>query len=164
MGTKIRIPTFFSFGGEQRNRGIEWGFYGTLSKDYTLIGGIAYTDAEITKATDVTEEGKQATKLPDLQAKLALEWNLPAMRDLTLIGQANYMSEQYIDAQNTQALPAQTILDLGARYNSKIAETSVVWRLSVNNVLDEDYWTTTHYADLALGASRTVMLSATADF
>ncbi|ELA7356240.1 TonB-dependent receptor [Vibrio alginolyticus] len=154
----------FSFGGEQRNRGIEWGFYGTLSKDYTLIGGIAYTDAEITKATDVTEEGKQATKLPDLQAKLALEWNLPAMRDLTLIGQANYMSEQYIDAQNTQTLPAQTILDLGARYNSKIAETSVVWRLSVNNVLDEDYWTTTHYADLALGAPRTVMLSATADF
>ncbi|MDF5491026.1 TonB-dependent receptor, partial [Vibrio parahaemolyticus] len=119
---------------------------------------------EITKATDVTEEGKQATKLPDLQAKLALEWNLPAMRDLTLIGQANYMSEQYIDAQNTQALPAQTILDLGARYNSNIAETSVVWRLSVNNVLDEDYWTTTHYADLALGAPRTVMLSATADF
>nr|WP_319556620.1 TonB-dependent receptor [uncultured Vibrio sp.] len=154
----------FSFGGEQRNRGIEWGFYGTLSQDYTLIGGIAYTDAEITKATDVTEEGKKATKLPDLQAKLALEWNLPAMRELTLIGQANYMSEQFIDAQNTQSLSAQTIFDLGARYNSRIADTSVIWRLTVNNVLDEDYWTTTHYADLALGAPRTVMLSATADF
>ncbi len=154
----------YSFGGEQRNRGIEWGFYGTLLEDYTLLGGIAYTDAEITKSSNTTEEGKKATKLPDLQAKLTLEWNLPAMRDLTLIGQANYMSEQYIDAQNTQSLSAQTIFDLGARYNSKIADTSVIWRVSVNNVLDEDYWTTTHYADLALGAPRTVMLSATADF
>lgn len=154
----------YSFGGEQRNRGIEWGFYGTVLEDYTLTGGIAYTDAEITKATDVTTEGKQATKLPDLQAKLALEWNLPVMRQLTLIGQANYMSEQYIDAQNTQSLSAQTIFDLGARYNSTIANQSVIWRLAVNNVTDEAYWTTTHYASLALGAPRTVMLSATADF
>ncbi|WP_182026292.1 TonB-dependent receptor [Vibrio rotiferianus] len=154
----------YSFGGEQRNRGAEWGFYGTVLEDYTLTGGVAYTDAEITKATDVTTEGKQATKQPKFQAKLALEWNLPAMRDLTLIGQANYMSEQYIDAQNTQSLSAQTIFDLGARYNSTIAETNVVWRLNVNNVTDEDYWTSTHYATLALGAPRTVMLSATADF
>ena len=112
----------------------------------------------------MTTEGKQATKQPKFQAKLALEWNLPAMRELTLIGQANYMSEQYIDAQNTQSLSAQTIFDLGARYNSTIADTNVVWRLNVNNVTDEDYWTSTHYATLALGAPRTVMLSATADF
>lgn len=158
------VTKIYSFGGEQRNRGAEWGFYGTLLEDYTLTGGVAYIDAEITKATDAINEGKQATKQPKFQAKLGLEWNLPAMRELTLIGQANYMSEQYIDPQNTQSLSAQTIFDLGARYNSTIADTNVVWRLNVNNLTDEDYWTSTHYATLALGAPRTVMLSATADF
>ncbi|MYM58162.1 TonB-dependent siderophore receptor [Vibrio sp. OCN044] len=153
-----------SYDAEQRNRGVEWGFYGTLWEDYSLAGGIAYTDAELTKSADDNTQGKQAPKVPKVQAKLSLEWNLPTMRELTLIGQAQYMSKQYINEQNTLSVSGETIFDLGARYQSKIAEKNVTWRLAVNNVTDEDYWTTTHYADLALGAPRTVMLSASVDF
>ncbi|MFY2509047.1 TonB-dependent receptor [Vibrio pectenicida] len=153
-----------SYDGEQRNRGVEWGFFGTVWENYSLAGGIAYTDAEITKSDDETIQGKQATKMPKVQAKLAVEWNIPAMRELTLIGQTKYMSKQYINSQNTLSVSGQTIFDLGARYQSKIAEQDVTWRLAVNNVTDEAYWTTTHYASLALGAPRTVMLSASVDF
>lgn len=156
--------TVYSFGGEQRNRGIEWGFYGTILENYSLTGGLAYVDAEITKSTKSEEEGKKATSVPEFQAKLALEWNVPVLRELTLIGQTNYMSKQYIDKNNERSLPGQTIFDVGARYESAIADQKVTWRLAVKNVANKAYWTSTHYTQMGLGAPRTVMLSATVDF
>src|SRR5690606_20808337 len=58
----------FSFGGEQRNRGVEWGFFGSPMDGVRLMGGIAYSDAEVTKAAVAANEGKQAIGLPKWQA------------------------------------------------------------------------------------------------
>lgn len=81
-----------------------------------------------------------------------------------MIGQTNYMSKQYIDKNNARSLPGQTIFDVGARYESAIADQKVTWRLAVKNVANKAYWTSTHYTQMGLGAPRTVMLSATVDF
>ncbi|STU93921.1 ferrichrome-iron receptor [Klebsiella pneumoniae] len=80
----------FSFGGEQRNRGVEWGFFGSPMKNVRLMGGIAYSDAEVTKAAVAANEGKQATGLPKWQAKLGTEWDVPAMQGLTLTANATW--------------------------------------------------------------------------
>ena len=59
-----------SFGGEQRNRGVEWSFFGAPWTGLRLMGGVAYVDPELTKTAGGVNQGKTATGVPKLQGKL----------------------------------------------------------------------------------------------
>ncbi len=154
----------FSFGGEQRNRGVEWGFFGSPLRGVRLLGGIAYSDAEVTKAAIAANESKQAIGLPKWQAKLGAEWDVPAMQGLTLTANATAASKQYISADNSLSVPGRTVYDLGARYATKVSGRPLTLRAAVTNVTNKAYWAKPHYTSLALGAPRTFMLSASMDF
>ncbi|TCK09276.1 TonB-dependent receptor [Marinobacterium mangrovicola] len=158
------LTNVFSSGGEQRNRGIEWSFFGTPFDNIRLMGGIAYVDAELTKTQGGVNQGNQASGVPEFIGKLGAEWDTPMITGLTLTGNATSVSEQYIDADNEISLPGHTIFDVGARYETRLADQSVTWRLNVKNLTDKAYWAMPHYSSLGLGAPRTVMLSATMDF
>lgn len=154
----------FSFGGEQRNRGVEWGFFGSPLHDVRLMGGVAHVDPKITKAQGGTNEGKTAIGQPRLQGKLGVEWDTPVIEGLTLTANATSVSKQYISADNTQSIPGYTVYDLGTRYSTRVASQPVTLRGSVNNVTNKAYWGTPLLSSLGLGAPRTFELSATIDF
>lgn len=154
----------FSFGGEQRNRGVEWGFFGSPMNGVRLMGGIAYSDAEVTKAAAAVNEGKQAVGLPKWQGKLGVEWDVPAMQGLTLTANATAASKQYLSADNSLSIPGRTVYDLGARYATKVSSHPLTLRAAVTNVTNKAYWARPAFSNLALGAPRTFQLSATVDF
>ncbi|MEY1661361.1 TonB-dependent siderophore receptor [Isoalcanivorax beigongshangi] len=154
----------YVFGGEQRNRGVEWGFFGAPVVSLRVMGGVAYSDAEVTRAVTPNLEGQQATGLPEWQAKLGVEWDVPVVERLTLTANTSYASKQYVDAANTQSIPDRTLLDLGARYRTGLANYPVTFRAAVTNVTNKAYWATPHFTNLALGAPRTFQLSASVDF
>ncbi len=154
----------FSFGGEQRNRGVEWGFFGSPLQGVRLMGGIAYSDAQVTKAASPVNEGKQATGLPKWQAKLGVEWDMPALQGLTLTANATTASKQYLSADNSLSVPGRTVFDVGARYATKVGGNPVTLRAAVTNVANKAYWAKPHFTSLGLGAPRTFMLSASMDF
>lgn len=154
----------FSFGGEQRNRGVEWSFFGTPVADVRLMGGVARVQPKVTKTAGGVNEGKTATGQPKLQGKLGLEWDTPLLDGLTLTANATAVSKQYISADNTQSIPGYTIYDVGARYAMQVASHPVTLRGTVNNVTNKDYWGMPLLSTLGLGAPRTVQLSATVDF
>ena len=154
----------YSFGGEQRNRGVEWGFFGSPLPDVRLMGGIAYVDPELTKTAGGVNEGKTATAYPKLQGKLGMEWDTPVLDGLTLTANATSLSKQYITADNSLSIPGYTIFDVGARYAMKVASRPVTLRANVSNLADKDYWGVPSTSTLALGAPRTYELSATVDF
>ncbi|MGO3356046.1 MAG: TonB-dependent receptor [Oceanisphaera sp.] len=158
------VTNVFSFGGEQRNRGVEWGFFGSPAEHVRLMGGVAYVDPELTKTAGGINQGKQATGIPKLQAKLGAEWDLPFVQGLTLTGNASAVSQQYLNEDNSLSLSGRTLYDLGARYNTKMSGYPVTWRLNIENLTNKAYWAKPHYTTLALGAPRTVMLSATVGF
>jgi iron complex outermembrane receptor protein len=158
------VTNIYSFGGEQRNRGVEWGFFGTPLEDIRLMGGIAYSDAEITKATDATTEGKQATGLPKWQAKLGTEWDLPFHQGLTLTANATAASKQYLNSDNSLSIPGRTLLDVGARYTTQSYGYPLTLRATVTNLTNKAYWAKPNYSSLAQGTPRTFKLSATVDF
>lgn len=158
------VSNVFSLGGEQRNRGVEWGFFGSPMKGVRLMGGIAYSDAKVTKASVAAHEGKQATGLPKWQSKLGAEWDLPALRGLTLTANATAASRQYLNADNSLSVPGRTVFDLGARYAIKVSGRPLTLRAAVTNAANKSYWAKPHYSSLALGAPRTFYLSATMDF
>ncbi|HCR96335.1 MAG TPA: TonB-dependent siderophore receptor [Halomonas sp.] len=154
----------FSVGGEQRNRGVEWSFFGSPLSNLRLMGGIAYVNPEITRAASDEEQGNQATGVPDLQAKLGTEWDLSVAPGLTLTANATAMSEQYINSDNSLSVPGHTIYDVGARYASNLSGYPLTLRATVNNVTDKTYWAMPQLSSLALGAPRTFMFSASLDF
>lgn len=154
----------FSFGGEQRNRGIEWGFFGAPLNDVRLIGGVAHVDPKLTKTAGGINQGKTATGLPKLQGKLGVEWDTPVIDGLTLTANATSVSKQYISADNSQSIPGYTIFDVGTRYTTHLASRPITLRGSVTNVANKAYWGTPLLSSLGLGAPRTVELSASVDF
>ncbi|WP_407728640.1 TonB-dependent receptor [Pseudomonas helleri] len=154
----------FSFGGEQRNRGIEWGFFGAPLNDLRLMGGVAHVDPKLTKTAGGINQGKTATGLPKLQGKLGVEWDTPVIDGLTLTANATSVSKQYINADNSQSIPGYTIFDVGTRYTTHLASRPITLRGSVTNVTNKGYWGTPLLSSLGLGAPRTVELSASVDF
>ncbi|MES2007683.1 MAG: TonB-dependent receptor [Pseudomonadota bacterium] len=154
----------FSFGGEQRNRGVEWGFFGSPLRGVRLMGGIAYVDPKLTKTAGGVNQGKQATGVPKLQGKLGVEWDTSAVLGLTLTANATAVSKQYISADNSLSVPGHTVYDLGARYATQVSSHPLTMRASVTNVTNKAYWGMPLLSSLAMGAPRTFMLSATMDF
>ena len=143
---------------------MEWGFFGAPLNGVRLMGGIAYTAPKLTQTAAGVNQGKTATGVPKLQGKLGAEWDVSAVQGLTLTANATAASKQYISADNTLWVPGRTIYDIGARYATKLAEHPVTLRATVNNVTNKSYWGMPLLSSLALGAPRTVLVSASVDF
>ncbi|GAB2314877.1 TonB-dependent receptor [Stenotrophomonas geniculata] len=158
------VTNIFSFGGEQRNRGVEWGFFGTPLDGVRLLGGVAYVQPKLTRTAGGVNEGCIATAVAQRQAKLGVEWDVPTLQGLTLTGNATAMSKQYISADNNLSVSGRTLFDVGARYSTTVAGRPLALRASVNNVTNKAYWGMPLLSSLALGAPRTVLVSATMDF
>jgi len=154
----------FSFGGEQRNRGVEWSFFGSPFEGVRLMGGVAYSDPKITKTANPANKGKLATGLPKWQGKLGAEWDIPQLQGMTLTANVTTMSKQYINADNSLSIPGHTVFDLGARYTSKVAGNPITVRAAVTNVGNKAYWSKANFTNLGMGAPRTFNLSVTMDF
>ncbi|RYG12344.1 MAG: TonB-dependent siderophore receptor [Burkholderiales bacterium] len=153
----------FSFDGEQRNRGLEWGFFGSPMRNMRLMGGIAYVQPKLTRTNGGLNQGKQATGVAKLQGKLGAEWDLPAMPNVTLTGNATSVSKQYIDQANTLWASGRTTYDLGARYATRVSSYPVTVRAGVTNITNKAYWGMPLASSLALGAPRTFQVSASID-
>lgn len=146
--------------GRQVHKGVEFTASGRALPGLTLWGGITLLDAQVTKQTATPAlQGKTPANVAEVQAKLYAEQDIAAVPGLALTGGLLYTGKQQRDALNTQQLPAYTLLDAGLRYAAKVAGKPVVWRLSVANLTDKQYWLNGTY----LGRPRTVSLSAQVD-
>lgn len=151
--------------GEQRNRGVEWSVFGQVAKGVRLLGGVAFTDAELTRTSRGTYQGNTAFASPRWKLNLGGEWDVPGVAGLTLTALAIHNSGQWLNSANTQRIPAWTRFDIGARYATQVSGKPVTFRATVQNVTDKAYWDAGFRDGLAaLGAPRAVLLSASVDF
>jgi iron complex outermembrane receptor protein len=158
------LPTL-RLNGEQRNRGIEWATFGELTRSLRMLGGVTYLQGTLTRTQDGLEDGNQAAGTPPWMANLGLDWDVPGLPDLAVNGRVTYTSAQYVDSANSFKLPSWTLLDLGARYATEMGGKPVVFRASVDNVFDRNYWQGVFFnGSDTLGAPRTFRLSAAVDF
>jgi iron complex outermembrane receptor protein len=156
-----------SDGGEKRVRGLEWYSFGEVLSGVRLLGGVALMDGVQTKSANNTNNGKKAVGVPDAQANLSAEWDIPRQPGLTFTSGLTSTSSQYLNSANTQEIPGWTIFDLGVRYSLDPFGHKAVVRLDVTNIFDKHYYSgafsdTTPIATLGLG--RTIMLSTSVDF
>lgn len=153
----------YSFGGEQRNRGIEFTAYGEIQRGLRAMASASFNDAKLTRTPGGVNQGNDANGVPDRTFNIGLDWDLPWVPGLSLNGRVINTSSLYYDAANLLRMPSWTRVDLGARYVVKMGGKPVVLRANLENATNKSYWvTTTGYA--TVGAPRTLMLSASIDF
>ena len=158
----------FSASGEQENSGIEVTVFGEPVEGVRLIGGATLLDSDLSRTEGGVNQGNSPIGVPELQATLNGEWDVPMLVGLTLDGRIVFTGEQYVDAANATALDSWTRVDIGARYTLDVADQALTLRARIENLTDEAYWASTggypgaNY--LILGNPRTFMMSASIDF
>ncbi len=162
--TDEKIKSIYGADGEQRNRGVEWGFYGSPVDNIRVMGGLTYIDPKITKTRIASELGNVVAGVPKVQAKLGIEGDVSYIPGLTLTANATAASKQYIYNDNSTSVPGREVYGIGARYNTKIAQFPVTIRGNIDNLTNKSYWSMPQFTSLMLGAPRTYLLSATIDF
>lgn len=155
------VTNVFSFGGEQRNRGLELTAYGEIRRGLRAMASASFNNAKLARTAGGVNQGNNAAGVPDRTFNLGLDWDTP-VQGLSINGRVINTSAVYADAANRLRVDAWTRLDLGARYATKVAGKPVVFRANLENVADKNYWVVSNY--VTVGAPRTLMLSAAVDF
>jgi iron complex outermembrane receptor protein len=149
---------------ETQVRGLEFNVFGELMPDVRVLGGVSLLDGTLTKSAIASRVGNTPIGVPNIQANIGAEWDLPWVSGLTLNGAIIYTGRQFVDADNKQPIPDWTRLDLGARYTTAINGRKTIFRANVQNVTGENYWSSVaSFGTFFLGAPRTYLLSMTVD-
>jgi|SRR5690554_2974719 len=163
----IVVDQRVSASGRQENQGIELSVFGEPTDGVRIMGGATYLTSELTRTQAGLHQGNRPIGVPQLQANVNIEWDLPAT-GLTLETRLAYTASQYANEDNSIKLDSWQRFDLGARYSTMLNSRPVTLRARLDNVLDEQYWASTggfpgaNY--LIMGNPRTVSLSASIDF
>ncbi|MFW0743658.1 TonB-dependent siderophore receptor [Aliarcobacter butzleri] len=123
------------------HEGLELTATGKVTDNLTIIGGGTIMDLEIDKAA--SNEGKKPTDTASKMAKLYAEYDISAVKGLTLTGGAYYMGESYRDGANTDIISSYTVYDAGLRYKTKLDKYPTTFIMNVANLTDKDYWRNT---------------------
>ena len=156
--------------GVQRNRGIEITLDGEPVDGLRIITGLTINDAKLRRTEGGINQGNDAIGVPEVLANANVEWDLPFLPELTLVGRVVYTGKQAVDAANTLELDSWTRFDLGARYVALIGETPLTLRFNVDNVADKRYWASAYNVFSAFGTRllqggpRTFKASASIEF
>jgi iron complex outermembrane recepter protein len=149
--------------GRQRVRGFELSYFGEPVRGLRLYGGLTGIDAVVKNSPGGTLNGKTAISVPDYTLTASLDWDVPGVPGLALTGGLIRTGPVWLDAMNTQRVPAWTRLDAGVRYASKLAGKNVVWRFNVENLADKNYFMG-DLTSLYIAPPRSFLASATIDF
>ena len=149
---------------EQRNRGIELNVFGEIARDIRLLGGLVYMKGELTETATGLNEGNDAVAVPHWQGNITLDWANVLTPGFGMNVRVVYTGSQYANSENTLKMDSWTRFDIGARYRTKVAGRTTVFRANIENLFDKDYWASSNEGYIYVGNPRTVLLSTTMDF
>lgn len=157
--------------GMERNRGIEFNAYANLlNKTLRPTFGVMYlqsTVKEYPNSRDMLVNGVQVAN-PRVIAKAGVEWDTPFAKGLTLNGNVSYFGKSYQDTQKQYAFPSYTLVDVGARYKTKLGKNTLTVSSAVENLFNKNYWQVQRgqydRSFAVVGMPRTYWLKAELDF
>ena len=157
--------------GMERSRGIEFNTYANLlNKTLRPTFGLMYLQSTVKDYPNFADNlvnGVQVAN-PRVIAKAGVEWDAPFAKGLTLNGNVSYFGKSYQDTQKQYALPSYTLVDVGARYKTKLGKNTLTVSSSVENLFNKNYWQVQrgqHDRSFAVvGMPRTYWLKAELDF
>ncbi|MBJ9975817.1 TonB-dependent receptor [Pseudomonas sp. S75] len=158
--------TLYSNAGEVNSRGVELDLSGQLSERWSLIGSYAFTDAEVTK--DPSLKGNRLQNVARHTASLSAVYDYGSLfggDDLRLGAGARYAGERAGNPTNDFDLPAYTVADAFASYETRVDAHKVRLQLNVKNLFDKVYYSSAVNRNfVAIGDARQVSVSSTLEF
>ena len=143
--------------GEVRSRGVELNIAGQITPAWKVIGGYAYTDAEVTKDNTL----KKGTALANVPKNSFNLLNIYEIQDGPLQGLGLGINQKYIDkragqtANSTYTMKAYAVTDLVSYYQ---ATPKLRLNLDVKNIFDKAYDESAFNLYAYPGEPRTVQL------
>ncbi|MGQ1437751.1 TonB-dependent receptor [Acinetobacter baumannii] len=158
-----KITQITTDNAETKSKGIEYGFSGKVTEDLIIYGNLAYMDVEYSKAA--LNQGNTVEGTPKFTAGVGIDYQIPLLEGLSFNTFVTYIDDQYLTADNNLELPDYTLIDLGAKYATKIGGVKTTFRANVDNITDKKYWDGVFTSGFAtVGAGRTYKLGVTFDF
>ena len=162
----LTANTVYTTAGEVRSRGVELDLSGQLSERWSLIGGYAFTDAWVVE--DPTLKGNRLQNVPRHSGSLSAVYDAGAVLggDRLRVGAgAHYVGERAGNPDNDFDLPAYTVADAFATYETRLDGQKVRFQLNVKNLFDRTYYSSavSRYF-VSMGDSRQVVVATTLEF
>ena len=157
--------------GIERSRGIEFNTYANLlNKTLRPTFGLMYLQSTVKDYPNFADNlvnGVQVAN-PRVIAKAGVEWDTPFAKGLTLSSNVSYFGKSYQDTQKQYAFPSYTLVDVGARYKTKLGKNTLTVSSSVENLFNKNYWQVQRgqydRSFAVVGMPRTYWLKAELDF
>ena len=163
----------FKISGQQVNKGLEVSAIGEVLSGLTLYGGLTLLDARLEHTPLVKTNDQLYVGAPKVKGNVLLEYKVPALSALVATFDYQFSGTRAGNDTNSFTVSGYNLFDLGARYTAKILGTPVTWRLAVDNLTDQRYWSTISPSNITgantgsllahLGAPRTVLASVSVD-
>lgn len=152
--------------GAVTSRGIELDITGQVTDQISLIGTYAYLDAWVTK--DPALKGNDLVNVARNTGSLfgVYDFGQVLGGDRLRIGTgARYVGERAGDAENTFTLPAYTVADAFASYDTQLGGKKVKLQFNVKNMFDKTYYSSsTNPFLISIGDARLFEVSSTLEF
>lgn len=130
--------------GKERNRGIEFNTYANLlNQTLRPSFGIMYLQSRVKDYPNYADNlvsGVQVAN-PRVIAKAGIEWDTPFVKGLTLSSNVQYFGKSYQRTDKAYAFPSYTLVDVGARYKTKLGgKNALTVSGAVENLFNKNYW------------------------
>jgi catecholate siderophore receptor len=145
----------------QRTQGVELAITGKLSQDWSVMGGYAYQDGEITRALSSSE--KAGAQLPHIPTHSASLWNRYDVNSTWgFAAGVIYRGKIFASTDNTVSLPGFTRFDAAAFYT---VNKNINLQLNIENLGNKTYYSSAHNNNNIMpGSPRALRLSMNVKF
>ncbi|KFF65674.1 fatty-acid--CoA ligase [Pectobacterium brasiliense] len=126
--------------GKQVNTGLELMADGEVFSGLHVYGSMTLLDPKLTDTGIEATTNKRVVGVPKFQANLLTEYSHPSYPNMVYTANLHYTGKRVANNTNTAWVDSYMTLDLGTRYGFKLYDKPAAFRVSLNNVTNEHYW------------------------
>jgi iron complex outermembrane receptor protein len=154
--TFVDADNRFVLNGLARYRGLELAASGEITPEWALVASALFLDAEQRNGDNPATFGKTPENTPRHTASLFVSYAPRALPGFATSVGAFRVGAREVDNENRAQVGGYTTYSLGASYAFRYAGTS--WRVQANveNLRDDDYWSSAGNGLLGVGMPRAV--------
>ncbi len=156
----------FTTVGDLRHRGVEMSLAGRIAPNLTVVGGALFLQARVSGApVSAGAIGNVPAGTPPRLIRLNVQYDIPAVKGLSIDGQLEHTGGAYANRANTLKVASTNILSLGTRYNFTAFGYRATLRLQMTNLTNVYNWNVDGASGrLSPSTPRKYLVRLTADF
>ena len=150
--------------GTVTHRGVEGSLSGQVTDGLSVVAGAVWLRPRVSgQAVDDGRIGDEPIGRTKLLVDASADYRIPGLPGVSVDAHATYEARRVANAANTVHLPARAIVDIGARYRTRVGRVPTLFRVQVRNVADTFGWRVSGGGGFTLLQGRRATLSVTAD-